>query len=859
MNTASEPNGGNISDQVTWMPCLQTPGLALFGPSADQRAALGEDIFRATHFPMVMRTQNAGKLINRVTQDDLLTDLLHTEKIGPGNRIFVLYGAAGAGKSELLRWLAVEISATDPLRAHALMRVSRTELDVLRIVERFHSDLSGRFFSSQTHARWEDLRTKPLTLAKLIVLSALEHLLTSDTEINTLFYWLVDPVQRNLEAGLSYTPATGPDDSILELFSEEDWQNLTRTTELSQQLELEALREALGTSFRNLLLENVYIPDTLRLLSEEIVRRHNVRPILLIDDLVRSLNIFAGDIMDYFITLEAGNWDVVMGLTPASLQMHVRGKNLLERIAYLDTIDDRVQKLWLSDDYGYESYFLNEANCAAFASIYLDEYRRLNGVSCRICAQQDRCAGLGQSEDGRLLAPLNENVLQRVMRSLPSGKGKARYFLRALGEVLTELASGASLPETMKGHSHREYMARTESRIEGAIVELYGKPNKGISTVTVEPGVERFFGMTFDRMYSVEPLTLSPERLAEQPVNSLATVTEDPERDAIRRWLEGNAANRQLLRSLRQGVARWLRIVDPPHILARRGKANPHGVLRWDQPYLDITPPILLEGIDPDQRGISISPSLGMLAFDIAFLAKASGNDVRSVAFIIGKDEAAFDLVQKARRLQSNLFLQLEEQLGMSSTQLAFHLYVFALCLGEKEPQLPGFPNTFWSWLPKMQARHSSWRREIHAKTRKAFVHLFEDFFLLRKNVVDGPEISRLCSTCESSGYLGPIMDLVPDRLDSSFTLGGESLSDVLGQVRKVVGIWLQGQNATTMSPSAHNVLHALEQAGGRGIALTDIPLEVIAELEESNPAIFDRLRVWWARDQSGNYEGENR
>ncbi len=79
-------------------------------------------------------------------------------------------------------------------------------------------------------------------------------------------------------------------------------------------------------------------------------------PILLIDDLVQSLSLYATDLLDYFLTLESGDWDVVVGLTPAAFEDSKRGRLLLQRISHLDTIYDRVEKLWLSDEAGQDSY-----------------------------------------------------------------------------------------------------------------------------------------------------------------------------------------------------------------------------------------------------------------------------------------------------------------------------------------------------------------------------------------------------------------------------------------------------------------------------------------------------------------------
>src|SRR5260221_7212019 len=149
------------------------------------------------------------------------------------------------------------------------------------------------------------------------------------------------------------------------------------------------------------MLENTSIRTTLRDLSQHFAQR-NQRPVILIDDLVQSISVFATEFLDYFITLDEGNWDVIIGITPASLQSDKRGRELLERINYLDTIDDRVDKLWLSDEQGLESFFLNEANCLDLAFVYLEAFRRRNKIACSQCPALHHCKIL-QHDEARLL------------------------------------------------------------------------------------------------------------------------------------------------------------------------------------------------------------------------------------------------------------------------------------------------------------------------------------------------------------------------------------------------------------------------------------------------------------------------
>ena len=199
-------------------------------------------------------------------------------------------------------------------------------------------------------------------------------------------------------------------------------------------------------TFRDQLLEGLDLPYTLKQIAQHIQYEQRMRPILFIDDLVQSINLFATDLLDYFITLEEGCWDVVVGITPNSLEATLRGKELLDRIAFLDTIDDRVEKLWLSDEYGLSSSFLNETNCTEYARLYLNEYKRQNQQPCNVhCPAFHRCHHLEPDQPDDLLAPFNKEVLIRLFRSLPPGKGKVRYFTLYLRDILERATQGEDL------------------------------------------------------------------------------------------------------------------------------------------------------------------------------------------------------------------------------------------------------------------------------------------------------------------------------------------------------------------------------------------------------------------------------
>src|SRR5258708_3164737 len=97
------PDRRNPSTILRRLPAiLATNGIKIFASTADQRflTATPNDFMR-THFPIRLQSYHAGKTTT-VPEDGLLQRLLHPGTCVVGNRVMILYGAAGSGKSELL-------------------------------------------------------------------------------------------------------------------------------------------------------------------------------------------------------------------------------------------------------------------------------------------------------------------------------------------------------------------------------------------------------------------------------------------------------------------------------------------------------------------------------------------------------------------------------------------------------------------------------------------------------------------------------------------------------------------------------------------------------------------------------------
>lgn len=801
--------------------------LSIFATTADQRYLLGEDLFLRTHFPIKMH-QYSGKRVHTVEESDLLEELLNASNRLPGNRLWVIYGTPGSGKSELMKWIETRIRHEDETRAETMVHIPRTDLDVFSIIKRFKALLSESFFTEATYGRWNLARQKPRTLTKLILLFALENLLDSDEVINALFYRLLNAVQPHVEHMIAATEEER-DLRSMELMSMETWETIISETTIPVSLQYEQVRHSMTVAFNNHLLNGLSLTDTLRRISDNVGQRLGTRPLLLIDDLVQSLNVFASDILDYFITLEDGNWDVVIGLTPAAFETSQRGKLLLQRITHLDTIDDRVEKLWLSDEAGYDSYILTEENCHEFAARYLAEYQAL----CNL-------------QGTHPLYPFNREALVRIYRGLPNGKGKTRYFLRHLRTILEAVAQGETLLTTVAGFALTESVARCEDKELAAICELYGPLvlDTTIREITLSKDLLGFFGRKEKKIIvPIEPL--SQIFSLREPANEIAN---DEEKVAIRDWLQGSVVNRQLLHSLRMGAARLLRAFSTPTIIHYPGIANPHGILSWQKPYLEVSLPICIEGVD-ECDGIPLKRAIGHSAFELHHYAHAMGREAKILEQLLFSETKLniflFEAKGYAREMQSIL----ESQLGMSLETLAFGLYLWAIVIGQgKMEEIVHIPALKREDFVVESRRLLMSPNRFKENDRKEWIFFFEDFFKLRDNLYDNPRLISLCGQRQLRDIMEDILIIRTDGIGKEYRWGKRHLKDVLLEWQKVMK---QGLASSPQGESLFSIeewMKRLSNIGNKGVSLAEIPTDMIIALSQHDEEMAHRLRIYLAK-----------
>jgi hypothetical protein len=774
-----------------------------------------------------MRASNKNNTGITINEHELLEQLLHRSANTPGNQIWAIYGAPGSGKSELMRWLEIQIRAKDTKRTAGMIRITRNELDIFSILKRFENLLPTSFFQDTWQRRWEQARQKPRTLSKLLLLHALESSCDSDKIINDLFYRLVNVIYPHIEHLV--TPTTREiSTQDMEIISIEAWNAILQETAIPITLDYEQFRHRLMAAFTQHLLSGLSLSETLKTLSYTLQQDQGIRPILLIDDLVQSLNLFATDILDYFLDLEKGTWDVIIGLTPAAFEDSQRGRHLLERLTYLDTIDDRIEKLWLSDEEGTTSFVLTEENCYDFAELYLAEYYKLSGKTLKA-----------------IHVPLNKEVLIRIFRGLPQGKGKIRYFLRHLRLILEANLQTRSVLPVIEQIAKTEFIAYHEERALASFCELYGPllTDKTQTEITLTRDQLHLIGNRKSNItFPIEPII----QVTEIDNKQYSLLIEDEEKAALRDWMLGRGANRQLFHTVRQGIARLLRTVGITSTIHAAYIAAPSGLLQWHHTYLDVHPPICFEGVDQED-GILISPTLEFLTFDLYRYAHSSGHEAKELETKLLNQAAIQYIILQAEDFHHKKVRELENQLGTSLDYCALSLCIWSLLIQlQPAPLINLLPPSLQANITQRTVPYLLYQEEKQlSQYIKDWQHFFDDFFQLRERFYDIPHLMELCQNASMKDILNSIVHIDPTKIHNDHRWGKKELSLTIEEWQRFIQQIVSCDLHSGLPPSLQAWLQQLEQAGTEGIPLKHIPEDVLLTFLHSRDDLASRFHIY--------------
>lgn len=707
--------------RFSMIPCINKESLKLLVGTADERYQFSNDYFRKTHFPQIMHKYYQNQLTAEVTEQELLDELIDVDS--SSNRVYLMFGSTGAGKSELLCWLKDRWILEKSERP--VIRISRSELNPQIFIKKCYEAAGMKMKIQIDESRWELLVKKPITLINQIVWSTLAECLSTDEEIIPAALLLRPVIEKNI-TDFTKQIVQGKIKKPLEIINLEQFQELLESTSLNISLDYHLIKQTLIHKFDSFLFEGWDIGSLFKQLTINLKESH-IRPLLLIDDLVQSVNIYATEILDQLITLEEGNWDVVIGLTPGSFRESTNGNELLQRIQNLDTIDDRVKKLWLSDESGKTFYNLDREQVVPYINKYLIELKATQGFNCsNNCKHFKNCEKIiitegveaSNLEQYVSLLPFNTPFIRRVFDGIPIGKGKLRYMILHTKEIVRFFQKkDKSNFKRINLLIAREKYAEHSDLLVKSLAEWYSDENCAEVNLT-NSFLENFGIFNGDmkiNLHSLDSITTYIEYndILNEEVKSQSNGIN------VRDWIEGKNVNLELLEPVRLGVSSLIHdIIKATNITRHFTPRNTSVIQKRGVENLSRYP-ISFSNKNKGELNIIINPTYSALEVTNIQLLKPSER--------VGKFRKLANELETAKWVYQSELLnevwqnQLEASLGVP-------IYIFAL-------ELRKWVN---EWL---EISAKAWSKSIKSPFNRELEELaeefYQDWYLLRENMVD--------------------------------------------------------------------------------------------------------------------------
>ncbi|MEH7238850.1 hypothetical protein [Bacillus sp. JJ1562] len=742
------------------IPCLSTKSINnLFG-TADERYNYSREFFRNTHFPQTLNRYYRNQLVETINESGFLKEL--EEEKGFGNRVYLIFGSTGSGKSELLCWLKDQwrIEKTRPI-----IRISRNELNpqilVKKCIKTIGIELGDLIIDEN---KWDLLLTKPVTIINQIVWTTMSELFDSDDLIVPATMLLRPVIEKNI---LAFTKQVekGKISKPLEIITKEEYDALLDSTTLKLDVNYYKFRNSLLKKLDQFLFQGTDIKEIFKRLSN-VLTEQKIRPVLLIDDLVQSINLYAADLLDYFITLEEGSWDVVIGLTPGVEQAHDFDSELKSRIKNLDTIDDRVKKLWLSDESGSNFFTLDKSQAQTYITKYLVGLKGLNGFSCsKSCPNADYCGELlgNNSEEGLNLLPFNKPLINRIYDGIPKGKGTLRYLILNSREILQFLIKGDAKKAAKLSHFlNRDVFVDHHDKLIKILGEMYAMHNEDKHTV-FSSLLKHFKSDSEDVVVDLRKLQYD----SEVPIEKHFVLNRNVVAEHIRDWIEGIKVKEQLLEPVRSGVATIVHeIVKGIYITKEHTSRSVKSTATIQRAEVVNRYKYPISFSHKDNTQIFIDKDINLI--QVANFQQLKMQDRSEMFQKIANDKNIADWIYQTEKLKEEWKIDLEESIGYDMATFAYYFKKFINdinMLGQSE----------WT---------SSIKSPIKEEWIELAENLFLDWFSLRDNIIDFNKLDKLS---HSEDFIKWFLNFNPTKELSKYQIMNKSLNLFLVDIRSEI------------------------------------------------------------------------
>lgn len=694
------------------------------------------ELFMRTHRPFRQIRVDFCKerdLAGRFVGEEDVYDLIADGPLDADNRLFLVVGEAGSGKSELCQWLEYRAEPARRLAIH-VPRSMTSAAHVAALLRRALG-LAGA----------PVLRRTPVgTQARHVALSATVLLYEQgDPALTPVTAWealLDSPAMRT--AITEHLTAAGRSDTRHELLAgPESFDAPAPLDAAALAVGWPALRRLVAQALEQILWLGD-LRETLRQISEAAITG-GVRPLLLLED-VTAFRVLGDRLLDYLLDLTSGRFDAVIGATTGFERTQLAAATLAGDLTH---VHHRLRaRLALTDDQG-RAYGLDE-DVVELARGYLQAIRSLHVETPELAAHD--------TTFGDCLYPFTETVLRRAFAALQeegSPRQTPRLFLEHV--LSAALLSGGTLPAALDRSAFLATppaLFRPDEAPEPALRDLlrwYGQVND--DAVTLDPRIAEAWGVDVpsnlirDNQVRVARAYVAPAQGAPAP----ASPDWQQELRELQRWLDrgGLYPSRE---TLKRGVERVLFTLGDPRslaspdslsvsraelIYARGDERIPITLARGsgDQPVTRASPKVLVHGL-PEEHGLL--EELAYLALSGAEIAQVCQNVALTLEWA-GRHFAAYQA--DVRRL-------LSEQLGGLSVE-SLVLAAWHMLAGLRGESLNGPPDLRPDDTAAYYAELTPWVAGQHwachnaglevAARRETFRRLYIGAFTLRDTLLD--------------------------------------------------------------------------------------------------------------------------
>lgn len=465
------------------------------------------EVFRETHVPIdkiraeILRPHDSGSEF--VSEDDFRDAVLKSE-LKDDNRIFIVKGEVGSGKSHLCQWLEYEINgygdASEQSDSHVAIHISRSNTKLDEILEILHEPIDKEYEEVGSIGDLDPEDVADFIVQGLLTFHKnrgqlkgfeLEKFL-DDSDSKTSFR---ETLVNNLEYYQKAVEQEGKEQAI-DLFTRDDYGEICFSTFGDAKYQTDTY-PALRRAVHDLLTNNLGIENfkgQLEELSDAYVEAGK-RPVLICEDLT-TFNVLKDDLLDHIFDLSSSHFDIVLGWTSGWERENIDDA--------LSTSDDSLSYmkqrsqgyLSMTDDQG-RAYFLEDKSASLLlVSKYLEAIKKHCEVNTSV------------SEDGfDRIYPFNEAFVHYVYQNLVQDGNRQQtprvLLVHVIADCLTSKIPPFKKVETNAFvESRPSVVSLEETESCQRLTKWYGKRDPDSEKLWIPESIFNTFDIDFETGYA---------------------------------------------------------------------------------------------------------------------------------------------------------------------------------------------------------------------------------------------------------------------------------------------------------------------------------------------------------------------